>query len=439
MKTTLTKPASKKLLNYLIITGGSCNLLVGINAIFLNDYFLLSICLLLACFTCIGYILSMSGRPKMGANTMLISYIIVFTFASFTSLVAYPLMLVFPMIIGLVNLFHSKWKIKAIYVSAALIGCIICIVNSNIYMYGSINYHEILNSILIGTGLIFGFLVITELHGKIMFSYQVELEENKGRILEKNKDLKEYIKSNLQLESFAYLASHEMRTPIQNISNFSQLLERKLKGKLDVKEKELFEMVKMETWRMNIMMGDLLKLSQLSKRKMTFGRVYGEDFIAKFLSKQFKDESDHIKVNNFPKEFYAAESHLSLLFLNLIDNAFKFSKNSKETLVVIDCSESNNEYLFSVKDNGIGIDDDYKERVFLIFKKLNSRQAFSGSGVGLSMCKEIVDRHKGKIWIEDNPEGGAIVKFIIAKDLKDANKIIPKTSLTFVEVLNKTA
>jgi len=176
-------------------------------------------------------------------------------------------------------------------------------------------------------------------------------------------------------------------------------------------------MVKMETWRMNDMMADLLKLSQLSKTKIEFAPVEGVEFINSFLDTQFRDERSKIKVKNFPEQFYGAESHLNLLFLNLVDNALKFKDSERDNLVIIDCKENATEYLFSVIDNGIGIADDYKERVFLIFKKLNKVNSFAGSGVGLSMCKEIVERHKGQIWMEDNPAGGNVVKFTIAKNL----------------------
>jgi len=417
MKHSLTEASLKRLLNHLLLIGISCNIFVGLSSVYIKDYFLLSLCLFLACCTAVAYVMSITDKSKIGVNIMLCSYTAVFTFASFTPLASYPLMLLFPMVIGLSNLFHDSWKIKGMYIFACVVGCISCMVNSHLHTYGSIDLPHVLNSVLIGTGLITAFIVITELQGRMTNSYQTELEENQDNILKKNKSLKEYIKSNLQLENFAYLASHELKTPIKNISSFSQLLEKKLRGKLDYKEKELFEMVKLETWRMNDMMADLLKLSQLSKTKIEFVPVEGQDFIDSFLDRQFREEKKNITVKNFPTQFYAAESHLNLLFLNLIDNALKFRDKSKKNHVVLDCQENNNEYLFSIADNGIGIADDYKERVFLIFKKLNKSNSFAGSGVGLSMCKEIVERHKGQIWMEDNPAGGNIVKFTIAKDL----------------------
>lgn len=439
MKNTLTDSTLKKLTNYLFASGASINVLVGINAIYLGNYFLLSICLLLAFCNCVGYILSISDKPRLGLNVMLCSYILVFSYSSFTELVIYPLMLVFPVIIGLVNLFHSQWKIRCFYIISCLIGCIICIINTNIYIFGEVDYHQIFNSVLIGTGLVFGILVITELHGKIMANYQSELEDNKERILDSNIELKKYIKSNLQLENFAYLASHQLKTPIKNISSFNQLLERKLIGKLDLKEKELFEMVKLETWRMNSMMSDLLKLSQLSKKKISFSRIQGADFINKFIDKQFRDEKNQIEFNDFPSELFAEESQLSLLFLNLIDNGLKFNRSKETPKVIIDCIENRNEYLFRVKDRGIGIADDYKQKVFLIFNKLSVREGFKNSGVGLSMCKEIVDKHNGKIWIEDNPAGGTIVNFTISKALGISKSFGKGESKSFLEVVNRSA
>lgn len=439
MKNTLTDSTLKKLTNYLFASGASINVLVGINAIYLGNYFLLSICLLLAFCNCVGYILSISDKPRLGLNVMLCSYILVFSYSSFTELVIYPLMLVFPVIIGLVNLFHSQWKIRCFYIISCLIGCIICIINTNIYIFGEVDFHQIFNSVLIGTGLVFGILVITELHGKIMANYQSELEDNKERILDSNIELKKYIKSNLQLENFAYLASHQLKTPIKNISSFNQLLERKLIGKLDLKEKELFEMVKLETWRMNSMMSDLLKLSQLSKKKISFSRIQGADFINKFIDKQFRDEKNQIEFNDFPSELFAEESQLSLLFLNLIDNGLKFNRSKETPKVIIDCIENRNEYLFRVKDRGIGIADDYKQKVFLIFNKLSVREGFKNSGVGLSMCKEIVDKHNGKIWIEDNPAGGTIVNFTISKALGISKSFGKGESKSFLEVVNRSA
>ena len=417
MKHTFTEATLKQLLNHLLLIGITCNFFVGFSAIYNRNYFVLSICLFLACCTAIAHAMSIANKSRVGVNIILCSYTLVFVFASFTPLATYPLMLVFPIVIGLASLFYNSWKIKGFYITICIIGCIICMINSHLYAVGTIDYGHIINSILIGTGLISAFIVITELQGHMTDTYQTELEENKDNILKKNESLKEYIKTNLQLENFAYLASHELKTPIKNISNFSQLLEKKLKGKLNGNEREIFDMLKMETWRMNEMMADLLKLSQLSKTKVEFIPVDGTQFIQSFLDNHFKDDIQNIEVKNFPAEFYAAESYLNLLFLNLVDNALKFKRGTKQSDVTIDCKELKSEYLFSVKDNGIGIADEYKERVFLILKKLNKLNSFAGSGVGLAMCKEIVERHKGQIWMEDNPEGGTIVKFTFAKDL----------------------
>ncbi len=436
MKNLLTEFTFKNLLTRLMFIGGCCNIMIGIGAFVAHDFFLLSICLFLACCTIIGYIFSLTGKSKIGVHVMFGSYIMVFTLASFTSLASYPLMLIFPLVIGLVNLFHSSKKVKLIYVLACLFGCIICAINSHLYIYSEVYLYQLLNSLLVGVGMLFAFIITTYLHGKMALTYQEELEENKDSIVKKNKSLKEYIKSNLQLENFAYLASHELKTPIKNVSNFSQLLERKLNGRLTDKEKELFEMMRNETYRMNIMMKDLLKLSQLTTRKVNFTNISGRDFIDSFVDRKFREEREQIIIKNFPEEFYASESQLNLLFLNLLDNAFKFAKADKKALINIDCKESKTEYLFRIQDNGIGIPDDYKQRVFLIFKKLNGVVASGDSGIGLSMCKEIIERHRGEIWIEDNPNGGVVVNFTISKDLSNS---VVMASDNILQVLEEVA
>jgi len=404
----------KELSHSLIVCGLICNLLVGIIGISIGDNILVSFCSVLAIASILSMALANTSHAGRSIHLMLVCYLVVFILASFTHIVSYSLLLVYPILIGFVSLYFKKLRIQNLYIVFALLASAVTTFNTHLSVWHEINWNHLFGSLIIANGLLIGFIVTMKAHAKKLNDYRDQRNEIEKSITDKNDALKDYIKTNLQLENFAHLASHELKTPIKNISNFSQLLDKRMKGKLDSKDQEILDMIKEESQRMCGMMADLLKLSQLASRKIEYQKINGHKFINSLIEENFVLDQGFIAVNSFPLELVVAETHLHILFFNIIENAIKFAGN--EPKITIYGRRSQEYYYFEIKDNGIGIDDKYKQSVFLIFNKLNPSLNIDGTGVGLSMCREIIERHNGRIWIEDNVEGGAVVKFTLRRN-----------------------
>lgn len=414
MKTDL-KNIGRQLSHSLVVCGLICNVLVGLIGISIGDYILAIFCSILAIVSLAGIALAFTKYARLGIHLVVLSYLLVFIIASFTHIVSYSLLLIYPILIGFVSLNFKKQKTQNLYVLLVICGSAISIINTQLFIFNGANMYHLVGSLIIGIGLIVGFAITMKAHVKKLENYRDQRDEIESSMIDKNIALQEYIKTNLQLENFAHLASHELKTPIKNISNFSQLLDKRMEGKLDAKNQEILDMIKEESQRMSGMMADLLKLSQLASRNIEYQKINGHKFINDLVEDNFFLDKGFIAVNSFPLELFAAEAHLHILFYNIVENAIKFCGGNEEPKITIFGRRSHEYYYFEVKDNGIGIDDKYKQSVFLIFKKLNPNFNVNGTGIGLSMCREIVERHNGRIWIEDNSEGGTVVKFTLKR------------------------
>jgi len=282
--------------------------------------------------------------------------------------------------------------------------------------FNNIENHFIEESLII-IGLLSGLFIVGFNYFVVVFRYQNKLEENEQLLHNKNKELNNYIDSNLQLENFAHLASHELKTPLRNILNFSKLLSKKIGSNISVQEKEMLGIIENQALEMDELIKDLFELSTVSNEPMQANKIELDLILNNMIKFDFFENKSNIKILHIPKEIFANRSHIKEVFKNLISNALKFVSPDRDAEIVIDCQESNQEYQFSIKDNGIGICETKRDKVFLIFKRLHTRTDFEGTGIGLAICKKIVERHLGKIWIEDNPQGGTIFKFTIAKNL----------------------
>lgn len=249
----------------------------------------------------------------------------------------------------------------------------------------------------------------------MLYSYQAQIDEKRLNLKLKNEELNSYIKSNMHLENFAHLASHELKTPLKNVANFSSLLKKKLIYKLDDKEVEILDILTSEVGVMNGLIEDLLQLSVIDNVDLKFSRFSVSEFLNQIIEKNFIENKSII---NIDVRFGYINSHkqlLSQLFINLIDNAIKFTNHSHDIEIQIVGFEEPEFYQFSIIDNGIGISQEYKEHVFLIFKRLHNNLDYNGTGIGLSICKRIVERLEGSIWVKENPSGGSIFEFRISK------------------------
>jgi PAS domain S-box-containing protein len=262
---------------------------------------------------------------------------------------------------------------------------------------------------------------------------QNELEEKKiaeNKLKESQKELKKMIeelkRSNQELQQFAYVTSHDLQEPLRTISSFTQLLERRYKGQMDSNADEFIEYIVDATSRMQNLIKDLLEYSRVTTRGKEFEPVNTDEILQKTISnlRAAIAESDaQISYEELPRVM-VDERQIGQLFQNLISNAIKFKKRDIRPEIHISATkdEDNNQYVFSVSDNGIGIEKEYFDRIFTIFQRLHTREEYSGTGIGLSIAKKIVDRHGGKIWVESEPGVGSKFYLTIKSDDVIINK-----------------
>ncbi len=224
----------------------------------------------------------------------------------------------------------------------------------------------------------------------------------------------ELIRSNTELQQFVYISSHDLKEPLRMVSCYVQLLERRYKEKLDSAANVYIGYAVEGVVRMHKLLTDIITYSSLGVqdkkfRLNSFDKILKRTFLN--LKPQIEEHNAEIKYESLP-EISCNESQMAQMFQNLIGNAIKFN-NSKPPRVYITAEKKEADWIISVKDNGIGIDPEYKELVFAMFKRLHKREDYPGNGIGLSVCKRIVEKHGGKIRVESEVGKGSVFKFTI--------------------------
>ncbi|MGE5379228.1 MAG: sensor histidine kinase, partial [Candidatus Aminicenantes bacterium] len=222
--------------------------------------------------------------------------------------------------------------------------------------------------------------------------------------------------SNSELEQFAYIASHDLQEPLRMIASYSQLLTRRYEGKLDSKADQYINYITEGVQRMQTLIMDLLHYSRTATSKEDLKPVDLNIVMTEVLTDlKVAVETSHadIRVSPLPA-LMANHTQIRQLFQNLIGNAIKF-RGDEIPVIEVGALEEAERWLFSIKDNGIGIDQEYSEKVFMLFQRLNDREKYPGTGIGLAVCKKIVERHGGKIWIESEAGKGTTFFFTIRK------------------------
>jgi signal transduction histidine kinase len=272
---------------------------------------------------------------------------------------------------------------------------------------------------LIGLMLLILYLLITRSNRQLK-SKNKELYYAQKQTMEQNKALQAYIKSNTQLENFALTASHDLKAPIRSIINFSQLLQAALPDNSEDRLKEYLDMIIVSSRNMKQLIEDLLTYSKVNSTGINVVEVNPRNLLRSMLydiQSVINEKKANVELLNFPENIRADKIKLKQVLQNLILNAVKFVDPNVQPMVSIECLEQDQNWLFSVKDNGIGIDQRYHQEIFDSFRRLHSKHQYEGSGLGLSVCKKVVEQHRGKIWLSSEPGHGTAFFFTIDKFL----------------------
>ena len=231
--------------------------------------------------------------------------------------------------------------------------------------------------------------------------------------------------SNSELEQFAYVASHDLQEPLRMVTSYTQLLERRYKGKLDADADEFIAYAVDGANRMRLLIDDLLSYSRVGRLGKPLKHVESElalDVALKNLQRAIEENGAVVTHDQLP-EVNADEGQLVSLIQNLISNAIKFHGKEPPRIHVSAQHHQETEYLFSVRDNGIGIDPQYFDRLFKVFQRLHTKEEYPGTGIGLAVCKKIVERHGGRIWLESQPGKGTTAYFTLSNKKEDMREI----------------
>ena len=248
-------------------------------------------------------------------------------------------------------------------------------------------------------------------------SLEKEIAERKATADELRKKSEELARSNLELQQFAYVASHDLQEPLRAISGFTELLERRYKGQLDERADKYLSFIVDGTNQMNRIIHDLLAYSRVQTKAQEFGFIdMNQPLNQALLNLQASIREKNAVIRRDPLPgIYADGTQITQLFQNLIGNALKFQRPGVTPEISISAREAGDEWVFSVTDNGIGIDPKYSERIFKIFQRLHAKGEYEGTGIGLAICKRIVERHGGEITVRSEPGTGSTFSFTLPK------------------------
>ena len=255
-----------------------------------------------------------------------------------------------------------------------------------------------------------------------------ELELSRAATESLDLQAEELRRSNAELEQFAYVASHDLQEPLRKVASFCQLLEKRYGDKLDERGTEYIGFAVDGAKRMQILINDLLTFSRVGRLNSTETEVALDGTLDGALSNlatalEESGASVERPADGLPV-VKGDPTLLAMLWQNLIGNAVKFRREGVEPRIVIECAASSGDdgqnWSFTLTDNGIGIAPEFAEKVFVIFQRLHGRDAYSGTGIGLALCKKIVEHHGGTIWIDTDYTEGTRFRFTLPVSADDS-------------------
>jgi ligand-binding sensor domain-containing protein/signal transduction histidine kinase len=224
--------------------------------------------------------------------------------------------------------------------------------------------------------------------------------------------------SNKEMEQFAYIASHDLKEPLRTTSSFIHLLQKKYQGKLDDEADKYIHFITESTERMKVLITDLLEFSKIGA-EVQVSAINCNQVLSNVLTDLdtvIKETNAIINTQHLPT-FNGYETEIKLLFQNLLTNAIKFRKKNMPPIISITTKENIDEWEFAITDNGIGINENYFDKIFKIFQRLHTKTQYDGSGIGLAHCSKIVALHQGKIWVTSTLHVGSTFYFTISKNV----------------------
>ena len=222
-------------------------------------------------------------------------------------------------------------------------------------------------------------------------------------------------RSNDELQQFAYVSSHDLQEPLRMVASYTQLLAKRYKGRLDSDADEFIAFAVDGCNRMQGLIQDLLAYSRTGTNGKALGEISGDDALHEALTnlRTTIEESGAVVTHDSLPVVQTDDTQLTQVFQNLVGNAIKYRSAEVPHVHVSATKNGGHEWIFSVRDNGLGIDPQYFERIFILFQRLHGRNEFEGTGIGLAVCKKIVERLGGRIWVESQPEKGSTFYFAL--------------------------
>jgi PAS domain S-box-containing protein len=250
--------------------------------------------------------------------------------------------------------------------------------------------------------------------------HELELAEAHQRMARQAEELK---RSNAELEQFAYIASHDLREPLRMVNSYLSLLQRRYGDKLDQDAKEFIGYARDGGVRMDRLILDLLEYSRVGRRSKPMAPTPLGDVIATACHNLEVAIAERGTILHIPSDLpivQADSNELTRLLQNLIGNAIKYCAPETVPEITIEWTDETDHWCFDIRDNGIGIAPEHFDRIFMVFQRLHSRGEYEGTGIGLAVCRKIVEHHGGRIWLTSEPGKGSTFHFTLAKALVDA-------------------